>query len=44
MKENDEMEDVVCDVCYDTEPVFDEFSDAITDEIVLCSNCNVAVH
>ncbi len=44
MNENDNMEDVVCDVCYDDLPEEEPDSGQTTDAIVICDICNVSVH
>jgi len=43
MKENDLDQDIVCDICLDDVVEKDE-DGIVTDNLVICDKCNVAVH
>jgi hypothetical protein len=42
--ENDIEENIVCDVCLDGVPWEEEVTKIMTDEVVICYVCNLAVH
>ena len=42
IKDNDQDEAIVCDICLDGDE--QEADDVTFDKIVICENCNVAVH